>query len=76
MDSLRGGEGFIVDASGLRYKIGKGREGPLYHVVITLMGRFKGVAGSRHHLQVVVNNTASKLRVMWWLERLNDELIR
>ena len=65
-----------MNAAVLRNHIGRGREGPLYHVVIPLMGRFKGGVGSRHHLQVVVNNTASKLRVMWWLERLNKELIR
>ena len=40
------------------------------------MGRFKGENGSRHHLQSVINNTSSKLKVMWWLDKLNDELIR
>ena len=31
----------MMDESGLRYHIGKGREGPQDHVVIPLMGRFK-----------------------------------
>ena len=45
-------------------------------MVITLMGRFKGETGSINHLQAIVNETASKLKVRWCLERLNDELIR
>ena len=40
------------------------------------MGIFNGETGNRHHLQVVFNETDSKLKVMWWLERFNDELIR
>ena len=45
-------------------------------MVIPLMGRFKGESGSRNHLQAVVNETDSKLKDRWCLERLNDELIR
>ena len=56
-----------MDAAGLRHHIGKGREGPLAHVLIPPMGRFKGETGSRHHLQDVVNKTASKLKVRWWM---------
>ena len=48
--SLRGGDGFMMDASGLWYHIGKVREGPLAHVVIPTMGIFKGENGRRHHL--------------------------
>ena len=74
--SLRGSEGFIMDAVGLRNNIGKGREGTMYHVVIPMMVRSKGMNGIRHHIQANVNDAASKLKVRWWLERLNDELIR
>ena len=56
--SLRGSKGFVIDASGLRHHIGKGREGYLVHVLIPLMGIFKGGTWSRRHLQVVVNTTA------------------
>ena len=56
--SLRGGEGFIMDAAGFLHHIGKGREGPLSCVVIHLMGRFKVGTGSRHHIQAVFNETA------------------
>ena len=65
-----------MNAAVLRHHIGRGSEGPLYHVVIPLMGRFNGGAVNRHHLQAVVNETDSKLKVMWWMERLNNEFIR
>ena len=61
--SLRGSKGFMMDAAGLRHHIGKGKEGPLAHVVIPLMGRFKVETGIRYHLQSVFNETASKLKV-------------
>ena len=63
MSSLRGSKGFIMDASVLRNHIGKGREGNLAYVVIPLICRFKGDTGRRHHLNDVVNDTASKLKV-------------
>ena len=66
----------MIDASGLLHHIGKGKERPLAHMVIPLMVRFKGGTGSRHHLQAFVKKTASKLKVRWWLERLNNWLIR
>ena len=40
------------------------------------MGIFKGETGNIHHLQVVLNEIDSKLKVMWWMDKLNDELIR
>ena len=55
--SLRGSKGFMVDAYRLRHHIGKGREGALAHLVIPLMGIFKGETGIRHHLQGIVSNT-------------------
>ena len=64
VDSLRGGgEGFIMYVAGLQHQIGKVIEGPLYRVLIPLMGRFKESTGIRVHLQAVVNETASKLKV-------------
>ena len=59
--------------SGINF--GKEREVPPAHVVIPLMGKFKGETGISHNLHAVVNETASKLKVRWWLERLNNELI-
>ena len=40
--SLRESEGFMRDVAGLRHHVGKGKEGPLAHVLIPLMGSFKG----------------------------------
>ena len=40
------------------------------------MDRINGGAGNIHHLQVVVNEIDSKLKVGWWLDRLNNDLIR
>ena len=73
--SLRGGEGPVMDAAGLWHHVGKGREGPLAHVAIHLMDIFKGETGGIHHAHAVVNETSSKLKVRWWLERFNNELI-
>ena len=73
--SLRIIEAFMLDSAVLRHHIGKGMEGPLDHVVITLIGRFKGKTGIRHHMQAVINGTAPKLIVRWWLERLTNDFI-
>ena len=62
----------MMYASGFWHHIGKGREGPLAYVVIPLMGGFNRETWSIHHLQAVVNDTPSRLKVGWWLERLND----
>ena len=45
-------------------------------MVIPLMGRFEGDTEIRHCLQAVINQTASKLKVWWWLDRLNDDFIK
>ena len=63
VDSLREGKGFMIDASGLRNHIGRGREWPLSHVVILMMRIFKGENGSINHLKKFVKNTDSKLNV-------------
>ena len=72
---LGGSKGFIMDSAGFQHHIGKGKEGPLAHAVIPLMGRFKRETDTRHPLLAVINKTASNLNVRWWLERFNDELI-
>ena len=67
MALLREVEGFMMDATGLQHHIRKGMDVPLTHVVIPLLGNFKGETGSNNHLQVFVNETEYKLKVMWWL---------
>ena len=61
----------MMDASGLRYHIGKGREGTLVRIVIPLVVISKGETSRRHHFQAVVNKIASKLKVGFWLYILN-----
>ena len=60
---LRWSEGFIMNAARLRHRIGKGRDGPLDHVVIPLMGRFKGETGRCNHPQTFLNDITLKLKV-------------
>ena len=38
---LRGTKGFVMDVSVVQHSIVKGMDGPLAHVVILFMGRFK-----------------------------------
>ena len=55
--SLGRGEVFMMDASGSWHHIEKVRKGPLAHVVMPLVGRFKGENGGRHHLVICIINT-------------------
>ena len=60
--SLRGNEGFMVEAHGLQSHRDCGRnEGEDSHVVIPLLGRFKNEDGDRWHLMVAVAETNSGL---------------
>jgi len=69
--SLRGNEGFMMDLAGLRKYLDCGRdEGENSHVVVPLLGQFKGETGDRYHLIPVVSVTASGLRPRYWLEQL------
>ena len=69
--SLRGNEGFMVDLAGLRKYLDRGKdEGANSHVVVPLLGEFKGETGDRYHLMPVVSTTASGLRPRYWLELL------
>ena len=60
-------KGLMMDAVGFQHNVGKLWEGPLAHVVIPLVGKFKGETKSIHNLQVVVNEIYSKINVMWWM---------
>jgi hypothetical protein len=42
----------------------------LPHIIICLLGKFKGGMGADHHLITVANETSSGLRPRWWLEKL------
>ena len=42
----------------------------LPHVVIPMLGQFKGETGIDHHIMNVANSTKSGLEPRWWLEKL------
>ena len=69
--SLRGNEGFWVDGDTLCDHIQLGREDRnVPHVVIALLGFFKGESGERMHVFSAANTTRSGVRVRRWLERV------
>lgn len=82
--SLRGPEVFLLDLAGLREHIGLGKDGILPHkplragvgltaaphVVVTLIGQFKGELGTRKHQIALASVTMSGIEVRWWLEQL------
>ena len=57
MTSLRGNEGFMMNAVGVRHHITKGRYVRLGNFVIHLLGRFKGKIDEKMHLIPAVNRT-------------------
>ena len=63
LSSLSRIKSFVIDVSGLRHHLGKGRLGPLAHVEIPLMIIFKGETYSRHHIQAVISKKVSKSKV-------------
>jgi hypothetical protein len=68
--ALRGNEIFLVEGSSLcKYK-DMGRDHSMPHVVVPLMGRFKGETGERNVLRPLVNVTKSGIPVRKWIERL------
>ena len=69
--SLRGNEGLWVDADRLceNIRVGK-RDSRCPHILIPLLGRFKGEEGDRMHVIPIANQTRSGINVRLWLERL------
>ncbi len=69
--SLRGNEGFWVDAERLCSHIRVGKyDDREPHVLIPLLGRFKGEGGERMHVFPLVNVTRSGIPIRNWVERL------
>jgi hypothetical protein len=66
--SFRGNEVFLVDLAGLR-KYLRDLAGQ-NHVVVPLLGRYKGEQHARYHLAPMAAVTDSGLKVRSWLERL------
>jgi hypothetical protein len=69
-DALRGNEVFLVERSSLIKYESQGRTHHRPHVVIPLMGRFKGETGERNVIRVLVEQTKSGLEVRKWTDRL------
>ena len=75
--ALRGGEILLTEGSELIKRRDDGKNHPTHpHVVLPLMGRFKGETGERNVLLVLANKTQGGLEIRRWLERLIELLIR
>jgi hypothetical protein len=40
------------------------------HIIVTLIGEFKGELGTKHHLIALASETLSGIKLRWWLEEL------
>ena len=40
------------------------------HIIVTLIGEFKGELGTKHHLIALASETSSGIKLRWWLEEL------
>ena len=77
-------ESFYVDLAGLCKNLTRGREGVMPtnpmkkgtvldnapHVVLCLMGKFKGETGHRYHMIALASETMTGIQTRWWLEKL------
>jgi hypothetical protein len=82
--SLRGSEVFTMELAALRRHIQLGKGGTLPadpmktgidlstapHVIITLLGEFKGELGYKYHLMSLTSTTTSGIELRWWIENL------
>jgi hypothetical protein len=68
--SFRGSEVFLMDLHGLRKCMEDTQRLGRDHVVVPLLGRFKGEQNSRYHLSPLASVTSSGLQVRVWVERL------
>ena len=75
--SLRGNEGFMVEAGGLIHHLKHGKEvdEATPFCVVPLLGRFKNEDGERWHLMMATSITGSGFKVRMWIERLAAILI-
>ncbi|GFH43771.1 hypothetical protein CTEN210_00244 [Chaetoceros tenuissimus] len=67
--SLRGNEGFMLDADALASNIEFGKDADIPHVLAPLYGRFKGETGERFHVIPLVNISRTGIPFRIWLER-------
>ena len=73
--ALRGGEVLLVEGSELVRRLAEGRNHlKLPHVVVPLMGRFKGENGERNLMLCLVRVTKNGIQIRRWVERLGNLL--
>ncbi len=82
--SLLGNKVFLLDLAGMRKYIKVGRDGRIPqkpmevgvdlikapHIIVTLIGEFKGELGTKHHLIALASETSSGIKLRWWIEQL------
>ena len=72
--ALRGEEAHMANLTGTRKHWVAGGEHEIKHVVIALLGRFKGETGEAYHLLCLVDVTSHGLEPRKWVGRLLNEL--
>ncbi len=74
----------MLDLNGLRKHIELGKQGTIPkdpmkagtdlsqapHIIIPLLGEFKGELGFRYHLMSLASTTSSGIELQWWMEKL------
>ena len=68
--ALRGNEMLMLDLSELRKNLESGRNDDIPHVVVPLLGRFKGECFGRHHCLLAPEKSDSGFEPRQWLEWL------
>ena len=68
--ALRGEEMQMIDLFGMFKHWDAGEAAELKHVVIPLLGRFKGETGENYHLLCIVDSTPRGLQPRKWIGRL------
>jgi hypothetical protein len=68
--SFRGSETLMTDLHGLRKGMEETKRLGRDHIIIPLLGRFKGEQNTRYHLAPLAAETRSGLKVQRWVERL------
>jgi len=74
--ALRGEEVHMADLNGIRKHWKAGEEHELKHVVVALLGRFKGETGEAYHLLCLVDVTQHGLEPRKWVGRLLEEHLK
>ena len=71
--ALRGEELPLVDLHGILKHWEQSTSSEPPHIVIAILGRFKGEIGENYHLLPIVTVTSSRIENKLWIGRLLDE---